>query len=32
MRVVTIAEAWPAAGRRFTASVDPAGLTRGLRR
>jgi hypothetical protein len=35
MSVVTIAEAWPAAGRPFTVaelSVDPADLTRGLRR
>jgi hypothetical protein len=42
MRVVTIAEAWPAAGRPFivaeldrmpfTLSIDLADLTRGLRR
>jgi hypothetical protein len=43
MSVVTIAEAWPAAGRPFTVAeldrmpddgrrYDPAGLNRGLRR
>ena len=32
MSVVTIAEAWPAAGRPFTVSIDLTDLTRGLPR
>jgi hypothetical protein len=31
MSVVSISQAWPAAGRPFTVSIAPADLTRGLR-
>ena len=32
MSVVTIAEAWPAAGRPFTVTIAPVRLVAGLRR